>query len=82
MRRMIMKKRQQINYEHIVEIGLSLIKEETDYLYECSSDASKVQCAFRISGIVDFLKALDEATIIHEDEKVREEMRHCVLGEE
>lgn len=77
-----MKKRQQINYEHIVEIGLSLIKEETDYLYECSSDASKAQCAYRISGIVDFLKALDDATIILEAEKVREEMRRCTLSEE
>ena len=28
-----MKKRKMVNYEDIVEIGLSLIKEETDLLY-------------------------------------------------
>ena len=77
-----MKKRKQINYEDIVEIGMSLIKGDTDYIYECSNDKIKAAMAHRISGIVDFLKALDEATIIYEVEKVREEMRRCILGEE
>lgn len=60
-----MKKRKQINYEDIVEIGLSLIKEETDLLYG-ESEKNKAESAMRICGIVDFLTALDEATILSE----------------
>lgn len=63
-----MKKRKMINYEDIVEIGLSLIKDDTDYIYECSDDKTKVGIAYRISGIVDFIKALDEATILSESD--------------
>lgn len=61
-----MKKRKQINYENIVEIGLSLIKDDTDYIYECSDDKSKAEITYRISGIVDFIRALDEATVLSE----------------
>ncbi len=60
-----MKKRKQINYENIVEIGLSLIKSETDVMYG-ESEKNKAESATRISGIVDFIKALDEATTLSE----------------
>lgn len=62
-----MKKRKMINYEDIVEIGLSLIKEETDTLYG-ESEKNKAESAMRICGIVDFIKALDEATILSESD--------------
>ena len=62
-----MKKRKMINYEDIVEIGLSLIKEETDVLYG-ESKKNKAESAMRICGIVDFIKALDEATILSESD--------------
>ena len=60
-----MKKRKTINYEDIVEIGLSLIKEETDLLYG-ESEKNKAESAMRICGIVDFIRALDEATVLSE----------------
>lgn len=60
-----MKKRKQINYENIVEIGLSLIKSETDVMYG-ESEKNKAESATRISGIVDFITALDEATVLFE----------------
>lgn len=62
-----MKKRKQINYENIVEIGLSLIKSETDVMYG-ESKKNKAESATRISGIVDFIKALDEATVLSESD--------------
>lgn len=62
-----MKKRKQINYENIVEIGLSLIKEETDLLYG-ESKKNKAESAIRICGIVDFIRALDEATVLSESD--------------
>ena len=61
-----MKNRQKINYEDIVEMGISLIKDDTDYIYECSDDKIKAGIAYRISGIVDFIRALDEATVLSE----------------
>lgn len=62
-----MKKRKMINYENIVEIGLSLIKGETDVIYG-ESEKNKAESATRISGIVDFIKALDEATVLSESD--------------
>lgn len=62
-----MKKRKIINYEDIVEIGLSLIKEESDVSYG-ESEKNKAESATRISGIVDFIKALDEATVLSESD--------------
>lgn len=62
-----MKKRKQINYENIVEIGLSLIKGETDVIYG-ESEKNKAESAMRICGIVDFLTALNEATILSESD--------------
>lgn len=62
-----MKKRKIINYEDIVEIGLSLIKEESDVSYG-ESEKNKAESATRISGIVDFLRALDEATVLSESD--------------
>jgi len=62
-----MKKRKQINYEDIVEIGLSLIKEETDVLYG-ESEKNQAESAMRICGIVDFITALDEATVLSESD--------------
>ena len=64
----MMKNRQKINYEDIVEIGMSLIKDDTDYIYECSDDKIKAGIAYRISGIVDFIRALDEATVLSESD--------------
>jgi len=62
-----MKKRKMINYADIVEIGLSLIKEESDVSYG-ESEKNKAESATRISGIVDFIKALDEATVLSESD--------------
>ena len=62
-----MKKRKMINYEDIVEIGLSLIKEETDVLYG-ESEKNKAESAMRICGIVDFITVLDEATVLSESD--------------
>lgn len=62
-----MKKRKQINYEDIVETGISLIKEETDLLYG-ESEKNKAESAIRICGIVDFITALDEATVLSESD--------------
>ena len=53
--------RRKIDYEEIVEIGLSLLKEETEVLYG-TSDKDKAESAMRICGIVDFLSMLDDAT--------------------
>ena len=68
-----MKKRKQINYEDIVETGISLIKEETDLLYG-ESEKNKAESAMRICGIVDFLTALDEATTVTEDTESESEV--------
>ena len=62
-----MKKRKMINYEDIIETGISLIKEETDLLYG-ESEKNKAESAMRICGIVDFIRALDEATILSESD--------------
>lgn len=68
-----MKKRKQINYEDIVETGISLIKEETDLLYG-ESEKNKAESTMRICGIVDFLTALDEATTVTEDTESESEV--------
>ena len=62
-----MKKRKMINYDEIIEIGLSLLKDETEVLYG-TSDKDKAESAMRICGIVDFIKALDEATVLSESD--------------
>ena len=69
---MTMKNRKKIDYEDIVEMGISLIKDETDFIYECSDDSTRAQSAFRISGIIDFLSELDKATRITEEAVVEE----------
>lgn len=77
-----MKKRKQINYGDIVEIGLSLIKEETDLLYG-ESEKNKAESAMRICGIVDFLTALNEATTVTEDtESESEVIQNTKLNED
>lgn len=77
-----MKKRKQINYEDIVETGISLIKEETDLLYG-ESEKNKAESAMRICGIVDFLTALDEATTVTEDtESESEVIQNTKLNED
>lgn len=63
-----MKLRKQINYEDIVEIGLGLIKEETDTLYG-ESEKNKAESSMRICGIVDFLSTIDRATQMTEEDK-------------
>ena len=69
-----MKQRKQIDYETIIEKGITLIKEDSDALWECD-DKEKVNIAFRVSGIVDFLHELIKATeVTKEDiEKIRNE---------
>ena len=56
-----MKNRQKINYEDIVEMGLSLLKDETEVLYG-TSDKDKAESVMRMCGIIDFLSMLDDAT--------------------
>ncbi len=56
-----MKKRKMISYEEIVEMGLSLLKDETEVLYG-TSDKDKAESVMRMCGIIDFLSALDDAT--------------------
>lgn len=56
-----MKNRQKINYEDIVEMGLSLLKDETEVLYG-TSDKDKAESVMRMCGIIDFLSVLDDAT--------------------
>ena len=56
-----MKNRQKIGYEEIIEIGLSLLKDETEVLYG-TSDKDKAESVMRMCGIIDFLSVLDDAT--------------------
>lgn len=63
-----MKSRKRINYEDIVEIGNTLIKEQTSFLWECDNDNERASFAYIISGIVDFLDRLDKATQMTEKE--------------
>lgn len=65
---MCIKMRKQINYEDIIEIGMRLIKDETEFLWECNDDTERARCAFTVSGIVDFLSALDRATKMTQEE--------------
>ena len=49
-----------------------VLKDETDFIYECSDDSTRAQSAFRISGIIDFLTELDKTTRITEEAVVEE----------
>lgn len=62
-----MKNRKKIDYDEIVEIGLSLLKDETDVLYG-TSDKDKAESVMRMCGIIDFIRALDEATVLSESD--------------
>lgn len=64
-----MKLRKQIGYEDIIEIGMSLIKDETEFLWECKDDTERARCAFTVSGIVNFMSAIDDATRMTEEDK-------------
>lgn len=57
-----MMTRKDISYERIIGIGLDLIQEQTNFLWECNDDSDRARVAYDISGIVDLLSALDEAT--------------------
>lgn len=63
-----MRARKQINYEDIVEIGVSLIKVQTDFLWECNDEKERLVSTYIISGIVDFLDSLDKATRMTQEE--------------
>lgn len=63
-----MKTRKEISYEDIVEIGMSLIKTQTDFLWECNDDKDRLISTYIISGIVDFLDSLDKATRMTQEE--------------
>ena len=54
--------RKDISYERIIGIGLDLIQEQTNFLWECNDDSDRARVAYDISGIVDLLSALNEAT--------------------
>lgn len=54
--------RKDISYESIVGIGLDLIQEQTNFLWECNDDSDRARVAYDISGIVDLLSALNKAT--------------------
>ncbi len=64
-----MKLRKAIGYEDIVDIGLNLIKDETEILWECNDDTERAKCAFTVSGIVNLLSAIDKATQMTEEDK-------------
>ncbi len=56
-----MKNRKKIDYEDIVEMGLSLLKDETETIYGTSNE-DKAESVMRMCGIIDFLHVLDDAT--------------------
>lgn len=64
-----MKNRKKIDYDEVVEIGLSLLKDETDVLYG-TSDKDKAESVMRMCGIIDFLNELNKATLICECDQV------------
>ena len=66
-----MKNRKKIDYDEVVEIGLSLLKNEIDMIYGIE-DKSKAESALRMSGIIDFLNELNKATLICECDQVCE----------
>lgn len=66
-----MKNRKKIDYNEVVEIGLSLLKNEIDMIYGIE-DKSKAESALRMSGIIDFLNELNKATLICECDQVCE----------
>ena len=53
--------RQKIDYDEIIELGLSLLKDETEVLYG-TSDKDKAESVMRMCGIIDFLSMLNDAT--------------------
>ena len=53
--------RQKIDYDEIIELGLSLLQDETEVLYG-TSDKDKAESVMRMCGIIDFLSILDNAT--------------------
>lgn len=62
-----MRARKQINYEDIVEIGKSLIMEQTDLVWE-EDDKERAVSACIVSGIISFLDRLDKATRMTQEE--------------
>lgn len=50
-----------ISYDDIVSIGITLIKDETEMIFECN-EKEKAETAIRISAIIDFISRLDDAT--------------------
>ena len=45
--------RQKIDYDEIIKLGLSLLKDETEVLYG-TSDKDKAESVMRMCGIIDF----------------------------
>lgn len=76
--------RRNIDYDEIIELGLSLLKDETEVLYG-TSDKDKAESVMRMCGIIDFLSMLDDATAITEEkvvEEIKKGMKHCLFSEE
>jgi len=63
-----MRVRRQISYDDIAEIGVSLIKTQTDFLWECNDEKERLVSTYIICGIVDFLDSLDKATRMTQEE--------------
>lgn len=59
--------RKEISYEDIVEIGKSLIMEQTDVVWE-EDDKERAVSACIVSGIISFLDKLDKATRMTQEE--------------
>ena len=55
------KNRRMISYEEIVDIALTLLKDETDVLYG-TQDKTKAESAMFMTGIINLLDRLEDAT--------------------
>lgn len=55
------KNRRTISYEEIADIALTLLKDETDVLYG-TEDKTKAESAMFITGVVNLLDRLEDAT--------------------
>lgn len=55
------KNRRTISYEEIVDIALTLLKDETDAIYGVE-DKTKAESAMFMTGVINLLDRLEDAT--------------------
>lgn len=55
------KNRRMISYEEIADIALTLLKNETDVIYEIEDNA-KAESVMFIAGVINLLDRLEDAT--------------------